>query len=118
MFNQSHGHDVACADRASDAFVGIADDLSRESDVQGGTGFSTDPGLRSSGKLFAILRGGELVVRLSARDADELVRTRGASRFWGSENARLAQWVALPYSVTDGWIRPAQVALAYARDAA
>jgi hypothetical protein len=104
-------------DEAGDAFGRIADRLGGTPALQVGSGFSTYPALRRCGRLFAMLRDGELVVRLPGSRADELVLTSSASRFYGADNARLAQWIAVPYSQPDAWIEPAQEALEYTREA-
>jgi hypothetical protein len=108
--------DVPSTEPANDRFAHIADSLRGEPGLQAGTGFSTDSGLRSDGKLFAMLRDGRLVVRLPGSRADELVGADAAARFYGVQNARLAQWVALSYSEPESWLVPANEALRYARE--
>jgi hypothetical protein len=108
--------DTARSASARDAFGHIADRLLREPGLQAGTGFSTDPGLRSFGRLFAMLRDDALVVRLPAGRADELVQAGIASRFYDSAGPRLKPWVAVPYTRPQAWTEPAREALSYARE--
>lgn len=108
--------DVPSTEPPSDRFARIADRLRGEPGLQARTGFSAESGLRSNGKLFAMLRDGRLVVRLSRIRADELVGAGAAARFFGAQNARLAQWVALSYSEPESWLVPANEALRYARE--
>jgi hypothetical protein len=68
------------------------------------------------GSCFAMLRDGRLVVRLPASRADELVGAGAAARFFGVQNARLAQWVALSHSEPESWLVPANEALRYTRE--
>jgi hypothetical protein len=102
---------------ARDAFAELADRLLQEPGLQTGTGFSTDPGLRSRGRLFAMLRNGALVVRLAPARANAIVEAGTGSRFYGSGDRRLEQWVAVPYGGPDSWTKPAHEALSYAREA-
>jgi hypothetical protein len=58
----------------------VKDQLS-ERGVTSGTGFGTNEGLRVSGKIFAMLVRGELVVKLPKDRVDELVDAGAARRF-------------------------------------
>jgi len=118
MFNpQSTTQRAAESEPPTEGFAQIVTRLASEPGIQQGTGFSADPGLRADGKLFAMLRDSELVLRLAATHADQLVRSRRAARFYPLGHARLAQWVAVPASQAEIWLQTTEDALAYARGA-
>lgn len=83
--------------------------------MRAGTGFSTDPGLRVDGRLFAMLRNGQLVVRLPPSVADDLVRRREADHFYGAVSLPLTDWVRVGPNRYDHWLPLANKALHHAR---
>lgn len=56
-----------------DSFDDVADALLDEPRVTEGTGFGKGPGLRVNNKIFSLLVGGHLVVKLPRERCEELV---------------------------------------------
>ncbi len=71
--------------------------------VTGGTGFGTNEGLRVSGKIFAMLVRGELVVKLPKDRVDELVDTGVASRFDAGKGRPMKAWASVPAGASGRW---------------
>jgi hypothetical protein len=99
---------------AGAAFDSIAEELLREPGVEEGTGFGTNPGLRVSGRIFAMLVGGELVVKLPAERCAELKTGDGARTFQvGTRTMR--EWVSIDSARSQDWDALAREALAFVR---
>ena len=71
--------------------------------VTGGTGFGTNEGLRVSGRIFAMLVGGELVVKLSKARVDELVDSGVAVRFDAGKGRPMKEWASIPATASRRW---------------
>jgi hypothetical protein len=97
---------------ADAAFGAIAEELLREPGVEEGTGFGTNPGLRAGGKIFAMLVGGELVVKLPAERCAVLKSAPGARTFEVGQRS-MREWVSLDRS--QDWDAIAREALAFVR---
>lgn len=76
------------------AFDAVAAALLPEPDVDEGTGFGTNPGLRVGGKIFAMLVGDELVVKLPADRCAELVAA-GSAQMFEVGRRRMREWVRI-----------------------
>jgi YjbR len=100
--------------RSDDAFAVIAQALLGEPDVEEGTGFGTNPGLRVRGKIFAMLFHDELVLKLPAERSTDLVETGAASRFTVGKR-HMREWVALGHGGELDWTELAREALTYVR---
>lgn len=94
------------------AFDGVAAALLPEPDVDEGTGFGTNPGLRTGGKIFAMLINGELVVKLPADRCAELVAA-GSARPLEMGQRRMREWVRVREVDEARWRQLAQEARAY-----
>jgi hypothetical protein len=99
---------------ADAAFDAIADELLREPGVEEGTGFGTNRGLRTGGKIFAMLVGGELVVKLPAERCAELKSAPGARTFEVGKRS-MREWVSLHPARSQDWNVLAREALAFVR---
>jgi hypothetical protein len=71
--------------------------------VTGGTGFGNNEGLRVSGKIFAMLVRGELVVKLPKDRVDELVDSRVATRFDAGKGRSMKEWASVSPSASRRW---------------
>jgi hypothetical protein len=70
-------------------------------------------GLKVGGKIFAMLMAGELVVKLPAARARQLVGDGAASVFHSGAGRPMREWVVVPATDADHWIAVAEEARAY-----
>ena len=68
-----------------------------------GTGFGNSEGLRVSGKIFAMLVRGELVVKLPKGRVDELVDAGAARRFDAGKGRPMKEWASVSASASRRW---------------
>ena len=73
--------------------------------VTAGTGFGTSAGLRVSGKIFAMLVRGELVVKLPKDRVDELVASGVAQRFDAGRGRPMKEWASVSVAASRRWPR-------------
>jgi len=71
--------------------------------VTEGTGFGRSDGLRVSGRIFAMLVGGELVVKLPKARVDDLVGSQIATRFDAGKGRPMKEWASVPPSASRRW---------------
>jgi len=71
--------------------------------VTAGTGFGKAEGLRISGKIFAMLVGDELVVKLPKERVDELVDADVAKRFDAGKGRAMKEWASIAPSGSRRW---------------
>ena len=81
----------------------IAKDQLARRGVIAGTGFGANAGLRISGKIFAMLVGGEVVVKLPKGRVDELVEAGVARRFDAGKGRPMKEWASVPASASRRW---------------
>lgn len=106
--------DVAgIAESAEALFDEIAASCRGRAGVTSGTGFGSSPGLRVGGRIFAMLARGELVVKLPADRAAELVASGAGRPFESSPGRPLREWVAVPPDQASAWAGIADEALAF-----
>lgn len=76
-------------------------------------GFGADA-LKVRGKIFAMLAGGRLVVKLPRQRVDALIASGEGVRFDPRKDGRLmAEWLSLEPTSTTGWLALAREAMAY-----
>ena len=80
--------------RPDAAFDAIAAALLPQPDIEEGTGFGANPGLRTGGHIFAMLVRGELVVKLPADRCAELVAA-GSAELFEVGRRRMREWVRI-----------------------
>jgi hypothetical protein len=95
------------------AFLAIAERLLSEPGIEEGTGFGSGPGLRVGGRIFAILRGDELVLKLPARRCAELVASGAALPFDRGQGRPLKEWVVVGADECQSWSELADEALSF-----
>ena len=86
------------------AFGAIISTLLPQEGVEEGTGFGTNPGLRVNRKIFAILHGGELIVKLPAEQCAQLVADGRAYPF-EIGHRRMREWIRVPEVDEQEWLR-------------
>jgi YjbR len=97
---------------ADAAFDAIATTLLPEPDVEEGTGFGTNPGLRTHQKIFAMLHDGELVVKLPADRCSELV-SAGSARPFEIGRRKMREWIGIVEVDEHEWLALAREARDY-----
>ena len=103
----------AASGEALEAFERLAGRFVSEAGVSRGTGFGSSPGLRVHGKIFAMLAGDALVVKLPRDRVDQLVASGAGARFDPGHGRVMKEWVTLPVTRADDWERLAAEAFAF-----
>lgn len=81
--------------------------------VTQGTGFGSSPGLRTTGKIFAMLVNSELVVKLPKARVDQLVASGTGGRFDPGHGRLMKEWATVALHRTESWERLAAEALQF-----
>jgi hypothetical protein len=95
-----------------EAFDAVANALLPEPDVEEGTGFGSNPGLRTGRNIFAMLVRGGLVVKLPADRCAELVAA-GEAEVFQIGKRRMREWIHLAQPDAARWVELAREARAY-----
>ena len=98
---------------AEDVFAAITAQLIGEPEVDEGTGFGSSDGLRTGGRIFAMLKAGELVVKLPAMRVAQLLEDDGVRSFVVGRRT-MREWVCVRRGAHE-WETLAREALAYVR---
>ena len=85
--------------------------------VTEGTGFGTNAGLRVGGKVFAMLIGGELVLKLPGERVDDIIEAGVAERFDPGHGRPMKEWVAISAEQGRRWPKLADEAFEFVRSA-
>jgi hypothetical protein len=95
------------------AFAAIAQSLLGKPGVTAGTGFGANAGLRTGGRIFAMLAHGELVVKLPAARCTQLVDAATARRFDAGKGRPMKEWITVGEAAHGDWPDLAREALAF-----
>lgn len=94
-------------------FDALAQRFEREPDVTLGTGFGKTPGLRTNGKIFAMLAHGRLVVKLPRERVDAMVHAGTAQRFEPGTGRVMKEWASVDPDTPEDWLALAEEARAF-----
>ena len=84
-------------------FASIAESQLSTPGVTAGTGFGRSEGLRVSGKIFAMLVRGELVVKLPRDRVEELTASGVAHQFDPGHGRLMKEWVSVTPNAGRRW---------------
>lgn len=99
--------------QAEQRFEQLAVQFLADPTVTQGTGFGSSPGLRTTGKIFAMLVNGKLVVKLPKARVDQLVASGTGERFDPGQGRLMKEWATVALDSTEGWERLADEALQF-----
>jgi hypothetical protein len=98
---------------APELFEAIAATYAGRLDVEGGTGFGNNPGLRAGGRIFAMLGHGALVVKLPAERVARLISTGEGIRFDPGHGRLMREWIVIPTRLEAEWAALVEEAYAF-----
>jgi TfoX/Sxy family transcriptional regulator of competence genes len=93
-------------------FDAVVQAVEQDSSTGKGRGFGSS-GLKVGGKIFAMLVEGKLVVKLPHDRVQELIAEGSGMPFALGHGRLMREWVAIPASDADHWIRLAEEARAF-----
>lgn len=99
--------------QAEQRFEQLAVQFLADPTVTQGTGFGSSPGLRTTGKIFAMLVNSELVVKLPKARVDQLVASGTGGRFDPGHGRLMKEWATVALHRTESWERLAAEALQF-----
>lgn len=99
--------------QAEQRFEQLAIQFLADPTVTRGTGFGSAPGLRATGKVFAMLVNSELVVKLPKARVDQLVASGVGRRFDPGHERLMKEWATVALDSTESWERLAAEALQF-----
>jgi hypothetical protein len=94
-------------------FASIAESELATPGVTPGTGFGRSEGLRISGKIFAMLVRGELVVKLPKDRVEDLTASGLGHHFDPGHGRLMKEWVAVTPSASRRWRKLVEEARAF-----
>jgi hypothetical protein len=103
----------AASGEAEERFERLANRFISEPTVSEGTGFGSSPGLRVRGKIFAMLAGDALVMKLPKDRVDQLVASGIGARFDPGHGRVMKEWVTVPVGHAGDWEQLATDAYAF-----
>lgn len=86
--------------------------LEHDATIGRGKGFGSEA-LKVGGRIFAMQVKGDLVVKLPKERVDDLIATGEGTRFDPGHGRLMIEWVAVPPSDAEQWVRLAEEARAY-----
>jgi hypothetical protein len=103
----------ALATEAHERFEHLTRRFISEPTITQGTGFGSSPGLRVRGRIFAMLSGDALVVKLPQERVDQLVASRDGTHFDPGHGRVMKEWISVPLDKADEWEALAAEAFAF-----
>ncbi len=100
----------------SERFAALSSALGDRAGVSTARMFGSD-GLKISGKVFAILLKGRLVVKLPAPRVEELIAAGAGARFDPGHGRLMREWVAVEPEAPLDWLALADEAMRYVGEA-
>jgi len=101
-------------DQLTPEFSKVVSCFADHRDVRFGRMFSSSSVLNVNGKIFAMCRKGELVVKLPKERVDELVAERKGVRFDPGRGRIMKEWIVIPPRKED-WLRIAKEAYGFVK---
>jgi hypothetical protein len=97
-------------------FGAIAKRFLQRPDVESGTGFGGNAGLRIGGRIFAIYSDGSLVLKLPRERVESMVMSGRGTQFDPGHGRRMKEWVVIPAELRGEWQLLADEAIDFVED--